>query len=206
MLVTMDEDQTPAARVELDPTDVGIDTVTVGWPEEGGPGDVLRRVSGDIMAWDVPEPEKVGTISAWVCWPPLWDDLTDAGDRIDDHAYRLGKIADDIVAANPDEEFESALFLELLFLEARFRGNKLTGSLVADLMTILRLDPDATVVVLFPGPVASPTVRMDDGPARDVALTKLRGAYRESGFRPWRRGGDGIFSGFWWLPPSHIAD
>lgn len=112
----------PVARVELDPTDVGVDTVTVAWPDEGRPGDVLRRVIGDIMAWDVPEPEKVGSVSAWVCWPPLWDDLADAGDRVDSHAHRLGKIADEIVTAHPGTEFQSAIVIERVFLEARFRG------------------------------------------------------------------------------------
>ncbi len=141
------------------------------------------------------ESRQIGTISGWVTWYAFSERLLDAGDSISTDATTLSWAVKEIVEAHGDDLISSAILVDRMTLVEEWRGHKLSGALIANLIDLLQLEPLETVVVLEPEPqLPGGGGPYEYGPERDSAMAKLRSAYRKSGFDPW---GDGPA---WWRP------
>jgi len=165
--------------------------------------DVLREFSASIGYSVEAGLDEIGLVSGWIGWRIDGEDLLDAADAISSDAEQLGSVAVAIIDAHPDAFIDNVLLIDRMHLAPQWRGNRLSGAILADLLSLLRLDADSTVVVLQPEPqqsVLQPEPQqstggsMDDGAERDKALARLTSAYRASGLEPWRQ------SVVWWLP------
>ena len=168
-------------------------SVEIRRPDDGGV-DVLRQFSASIGYNVESGLDEIGLVSGWLGWRIDDEDLLDAADAISSDAEQLGAAAAAIIDAHPDAFIDNVLLIDRMHLAPRWRGNRLSGAIIADLMALLRLDADCTVVVLQPEPQESTGGPIDDGPERDKALARLTSAYRASGLEPWRQ------SVVWWLP------
>lgn len=188
-------------QVDFDVEEIGLSAICIDQPIDGGPGDVLRHFSADVLLDNPDGDERIGTFSGWVGWQIDGEDLADAGDHIDGLAYALGVVANEIVDdAHAEEVIETALLIEHIEVQQSFRGRRITRKLVEEAMRALRLREESTVVVLLPEPGGFGVTRLKDGQDRDAALTKLERACQDMGFKPWRRPLPGMTTDAWWLP------
>ncbi len=81
-----------------------------------------------------------------------------------------------------------------MHLDPKWRGNRLSGVIIMDLLDLLRLPLDSTVVVLQPEPQKPTGGPYADGPERDEALARLTMAYQAGGLERWRT------TAVWWWP------
>jgi hypothetical protein len=178
-----------------DPVDPDLieTSVEISRPIDGGV-DVLRQFNASIGYSTRSGPDEIGIVSGWIGWGIDDEDLLDAADAISSDAEQLGAAAAEIIDAHPDALIDNVLLIDRMHLVPRWRGNRMAGVIVADLLSLLRLDVASTVVVLQPEPQASTGGPINDGPERDKALARLTSAYRASGLEPWRQ------SVVWWLP------
>jgi hypothetical protein len=98
-----------------------------------------------------------------------------------------------IIDTYSDNFIDAALLIDLMCLESKWRGKRLSGAIITNLMALLRLDPGSTVV-LQPEPQRPNGGPYDDGSERDEAMARLHEAYWASGLEPWR---DSLV---WWRP------
>jgi len=168
-------------------------SVEIRRPDDGGV-DVLRQFSASIGYSVESGLDEIGLGSGWLGGGVDDGDLLHAGGALSSDAEQLGAAAAAIIDAHPDAFIDNVLLIDRMHLAPRWRGNRLSGAIIADLMALLRLDADCTVVVLQPEPQESTGGPIDDGPERDKALARLTSAYRASGLEPWRQ------SVVWWLP------
>ncbi|WP_163541989.1 hypothetical protein [Occultella kanbiaonis] len=154
----------------------------------------LRQFSATVSYQSDSGPQEIGSVWGWIGWQSDEEDIFDAADAISHDAMTLGAAAVEIVQSNPDVFIDNILLIDRMEIGAQYRGNRLSGAIIADLLSLLRLDPDRTAVVLEPEPQASTGGPLEDGPVRDAALERLTSAYRASGLEPWRQ------STIWWLP------
>lgn len=167
--------------------------VQIRRPIDGGV-DVLRQFVAVAECHGDGEPEEVGEVHGWIGWSVLDEDLADAGDAISYDAAQLGSAAAAIQDAYPDNLVDAALLIDRMSLKPNWRGKRLSRVIIADLMALLRFDPESTVVVLQPEPQKPEGGPYDDGAERDEAMARLHAAYRESGLVSWR---DSVV---WWRP------
>lgn len=160
--------------------------------------DVLRQFSAEVNYYvsDTGDDISLGTVRGWIGWRIADEDIHDAADAISSDAEALGGIAAAIMRERPDLWIDSVLMVDRIYLEPAYRGNRLTGAIMTDLLDLLRLDVESTLVLLYPEPQRPEGGPMENGPDRDRALARMQTAYRASGFEPW---GD---SRVWWLPMS----
>lgn len=171
-----------------------IDTTVQIFRGIDGGADVLREFVADVGYTTEDGPESIGQVQGWIGWSIHSEDLADAGDAISVDAERLGATAHDIIDTHYEKFIDAALLIDRMHLDEEWRGNRLSQAIIDDLLSLLRLDPEATVVVLQPEPQDSDGGPLDDGPERDQAMSKLQAAYRGSGFVPWAG------SDVWWRP------
>jgi hypothetical protein len=177
---------------ELEPDLIDTD-VQIRRPIDGGV-DVLRQFMAGVE-YDIESGlEEAGQVHGWIGWTILEEDLADAGDAISFDAGQLGTAAADIIDTYPENFIDAALLIDRMYLEPKWRGKRLSGVIITNLMALLRLDPGSTVVVLQPEPQNPEGGPYDDGPERDEAMGHLHAAYRASGLEPWR---DSLV---WWRP------
>lgn len=79
-----------------------------------------------------------------------FDGSVDAADAISADAEPLGAAAVAIIEAHPDAFVDNVLLIDRMHLDPKWRGNQLSGAIITDLLALLRLDADSTVVVLRP--------------------------------------------------------
>ena len=158
--------------------------------------DVLRHFHASITYHHESDSEEIGTVSGWIGLQIHDEDLFDAADAIDTDASYLGAVASAIINAHPFSFFENALLVDRMYLNKKWRGNRFTSAIIHDLLALLRLDFDSTVVVLQPEPQQPDGGPYDNGAERDRAMLKLQKAYLASGLQPWKD------TDVWWLEQS----
>ncbi len=168
-------------------------SVEIRRPFDGGV-DVLRQFSAVVEYSAETGCDEIGRVQGWIGWQIADEDLFDAADAISADAEPLGAAAVAIIAAHPDVFIDNVLLIDRMYLEPKWRGNRLSGAIIDDLLGLLRFDPDSTVVVLQPEPQRPSGGPFDDGPERNQALSRLTAAYRASGLEPWCQ------TAIWWLP------
>lgn len=171
-----------------------IDTdVHIVRPIDGGV-DVLRQFSAGVDYHGENGTEDIGHVHGWIGWSIFGEDLADAGDAISYDAEGLAVAAVEIIEEHPENVIDSVLLIDRMWLEPKVRGRRLSGAIITDLLSLLRLDPESTVVVLQPEPQNPEGGPYDYGDMRDEAMIRLHAAYRDSGLEPWRG------SLVWWRP------
>ena len=125
--------------------------------------------------------------------------VADAGDHYSSDAEVLGSAVDEIIDACWDCDVDACLMVSLMTMEQSWRGHRLAGGIIHDVMDMLRLDPDSTAVVLIPEPM-TPMGPIEPGPERDAAMGRLKAGYRKEGFEPWQD------LKVWWRPLPGCAE
>jgi hypothetical protein len=177
--------------------DVDLDfiesSVTIYRAADGGV-DLLREFSAEVALSTEEGPKEIGSVCGWIGWNVRGEDVHDAADAISTDAETLGAAAAAIMDNRPDAFVDTVLLIDRMHLDPDWRGRRLSGAIIDDLLSLLRLDPETTAVVLQPEPQRPEGGPMADGPERAAALARLQAAYRLSGLEPW----DG--SVVWWRP------
>lgn len=179
-------------RIKVDPATVWIETVSIariGDDQE----DVLRAFQADVMIHDAEAGEltRIGAVQGLIAFESTEVELAMAADAISTEALALAHAADEIrrsldkyAQATPS----TVLLVDLIRIKPQWRGSRICGHVISQLLEVLRLDPEATLVVLEPEPQFEDGGRMRKGPQRTAALTSLRETYAEAGFGKWHRG------------------
>lgn len=162
-------------------------------PIDGGV-DVLRQFSAYVLYHQESDLEEIGQVHGWIGWSISEVDLADAGDAVSGDAEALGVAAVEIIDEYPDAFIDDALLIDRMWLDPKWRGRRLSGAIITDLMELLRLEPESTAVVLQPEPQDPDGGPYNDGVKRDEAMARLHAAYRASGLEPWD---DSVV---WWRP------
>lgn len=157
--------------------------------------DVLRVLEAAVTySDDLDGRIAVGRITGWIGRYWAGCPLEDAGDSISEDAMTLASAAKKIIDDEIDEYFDSVVLLNRAVLEGDWRGHRLTGPIVTQVLDLLQLELTSTVLVLHPMPLDGHGSPLKDGPERSAAMVKLEAAYREAGFEP---AADGPV---WWQP------
>ncbi|PWH05360.1 hypothetical protein DEO23_12265 [Brachybacterium endophyticum] len=175
---------------------VDVPAIEMEPPCENSPSDQLRRINARVEMINTLDDtvHLGGRLSGLVTsaqWEVMDHDLADSGDRYDGDAADLGRVADELM--DEFDEAIAALLLTRLTLDEKWRGYRLARELVRQVLEILGLLPQQTIVVFRPEPL-TPDGPMELGSDRDVALARLCAANEEQGFKRWRSGP------VWWLP------
>lgn len=170
-------------------------SATVDWADDGG-YDLFRLISVSVNFIGESETHEIGRLTGLIGWGLSTDEIVEASDAISTEAAELGWAAAKISEAHPEMWCDTVVILQLLELQPAYRGNRLTGAVVASLLDLFRLQLDSTVVVLKPEPQGAGGGPLPDGPVRDAAMRRLCSAYSGYGFRQWEE------SPIWWIPPK----
>ncbi len=179
-------------RIKVDPETVWIETVSIARLGDDGE-DVLRSFHADVMVHDleVGELTRIGAVEGFIAFESTEVQLSMAADAISSEALTLAHAADEIRRSldNYAEVTPSTVLLvHLIRIKQQWRGSRICGHIISQLLEVLRLDPHATLVVLEPEPQFEDGGRMRKGPQRTAALARLRETYVDAGFGKWRRG------------------
>lgn len=149
--------------------------------------DVLRgfsatvRYAGDEYA----EPKQIGLLTGWLT-RDVYAGVADAGDALSADGMILGGAAQELVEEHEgDRILDAVVMLDRATLDPEFRGQKLLGAMVDDLLDVLQLEATETIVVVFPEPL--PLVKgaaRPEGDERKAGLRKLERALAAAGFQP----------------------
>ncbi|PWD52049.1 hypothetical protein C8046_16755 [Serinibacter arcticus] len=141
---------------------------------------------------DADGPKPIGGMNGWITLNPDSPDLADAGDCVGHDAMVLTAAAAAI--SQKHSRYWLGLLIDRFWLDETWRGRRLTGRIVDQVLDLLQRDRDEAVVVLVPEPQqlggGGP---YPDGPERDQAKARLEAAYKTAGFRRWKK------SSVWWL-------
>jgi len=140
----------------------------------------------------------IGGISGCLSWSAWLADSTQ-------NSRTVGSFAEVITAAveicatiptGPETRIEAAIIITSCWLEPRWRGNHLSRRIFDQLIDLLLLTPESTLVITYlepqPNPVSTHTT---DG--HHAGTYALEDACREAGFEQWRH------SNAWWIRPSN---
>lgn len=182
-----------AMTTELGPDDFDLDDIDAHrfdvWVtiNRDGEHNLLRSFKAGI---GIAEPlgdelVEIGSCSGWFARRGDMDLLVDAADSIDQECYELGCAAARIIDAHSEGFLDTALLLNRMTLAEHWRGHKLTGPIVRNLVDLLQLEPVMTVAVTLPEPVGlDGSGPLEDGPLRDAGMAKLHASCRAAGFEP----------------------
>lgn len=159
-----------------------------------GGADVLRQLDVEVAYEAEAEDVVLGHVSGWIGWNISDEDVYEAADAISSDAATLGAAASEIMRERSTLWIDTVLLLDRIFIKPEYRGNRLTGPIVTNILHLLRLDHETTLILMFPEPQRPEGGPMPEGPEREAALDRLLKAYRTSGFEPWAT------SGVWWMP------
>jgi hypothetical protein len=179
-------------RIKVDPATVWIEIVSIarlGDDQE----DVLRSFQADVMVHDIEAGEltRIGSVQGLIAFESTQIELAMAADAISTDALTLAHAADEI-RRSLDNYAEvtptTVLLVDLIRIKPMWRGSRICGHIISQLLQVLRLDPESALVVLEPEPQFENGGRMRKGPRRTAALAHLRETYVDAGFLKWHRG------------------
>jgi hypothetical protein len=179
-------------RIKVDPETVWIETVSIARLGDDRE-DVLRSFQADVMVHDVEVGEltRIGAVQGLIAFESTEVQLAMAADAISTEALTLAHAADEI-RRSLDKYAEvtptTVLLVDLIRIKEQWRGSRICGHIISQLLEVLRLHPESTLVVLEPEPQFEDGGRMRKGPQRTAALASLRETYVDAGFGKWRRG------------------
>ena len=139
---------------------------------------VLRSFSASVDYVSVFGTEhEVGTMTGWLT---RWADsgtLTENGDDLNADAAVLASVAEKIVDSPDLWIIENAPMIDRTTLAEEWRGHKLLGVIVTNVVDLLQVAPTSTIAVTQPEPLSLTSGKaLDPGQARDAGMAKLHGA------------------------------
>lgn len=165
------------ARTAFTPTpqQVFVDGIST-WPTAGGP---LHSFRVDIHAAGMDSP--IGAASGWISWHLSPEELSSAALLVGAYSSMFGAAVERISAEGFGRD---VVFVERIVLDVDFRGYRLNGAILMDLVDLLCPHSTDPLVVLQPEPLGPGGLGYDRGAFRDRALERLRTTYRASGLLP----------------------
>lgn len=170
----------PIKRTAVEPDDVFVQSATLSF-EDHDPESRVLRVTAKVAVYGDDRP--IGRASGYIMRDGRWADRGDA-DAISGDCHRLFEEANRRCEADP--AVENVFLLDGWEIDPGYRGNRLTGHVLTELVRLL-FDSGDTVVACEPFPLGlEPT---DAG--FQTAKAKVELAYRDAGFET---SGDGMWS------------
>lgn len=149
---------------------------------------VLRSFRGEVTyVSESSTVHNVGTVSGWVTQRADSGRLGLDGDELSQDSSVLAYAAEDIMCSARLGIVESVLMINRVTLIQHWRGHRLLGAIVSNILDLLQLYPTTTIAVTQPEPLSLTTGRLlDPGPVRDAGMAKLHRACLASGFTRWK--------------------
>lgn len=173
---------------------IEVDEIVIERAPDGGV-DVFRIFNADVLRVDTESSEVIGDISGWIGWNMADEDVFDCADAVSEDAATLGWIASEILtwqAKRSGVAIRDLVFIDTIRLEPGFRGKRLSGAIIDQLLGLLRLRNPTTLVELIPEPQDEDGDELPAGPEGDIARQKVRDRFESAGFQRWPN------SGVWW--------
>jgi hypothetical protein len=139
----------------------------------------------------------IGGISGCLGWSAWLPDLADTGRMVGSFAEIIAAAVEigDLVPTGPETRIETALIITSFWLEPPWRGNRLSRRIFGELIDLLLLTPENTLVVTYLDPQSNPANTQALSAQHETPHT-LHDAYRQAGFEQWRQ------SNAWWMRPE----
>ena len=173
---------------------IEVNEIRVERAVDGGV-DVFRVFTADVMRVDTRDSEVIGDISGWIGWNMAKEDVFDCADAVSMDAATLGWVAAEIIpwcARTAHVAVRDLIFIDTIRLDPTFRGNRVSGAIVDQLLGLLRIRSERTLVELIPEPQDEDGDELEPGAAHDAAARKVQNAFEACGFQRWPE------SGVWW--------
>jgi hypothetical protein len=175
---------------------VSLNSVRFIRPREAPRGE-LRNFEADIEATAESGGESlvIGGISgrlSWLAWLP---ELSATRRTVGSFAEMIAAALaiGDLLAVGAESEIDTALIIDNLWLEPSWQGNRLCRRIIEELIDLLLLTPESTLVLTYLVEPSKPTLSL--GARHDTQHT-LRNACARAGFEQWRQ------SNTWWMHPD----
>lgn len=148
---------------------------------------VLRRFEADVtFVSEFDHVHEVGTMRGWLT---RWADsgsLAEDGDFLSADASILTAVAEDIMHSPDLGLIENVLMIDRTTLTEEWRGHKLLGRIVTNIVDLLQAYPASTIAVTQPEPLSLTSGEaLAPGPDRDAGMAKLHRACAAAGFHQW---------------------
>lgn len=161
-----------------------FETHIIGIMEPGGEQSVIGSVSGHF---------------GWLAWlPEVIDDAEQAIDSLGELVAAALDISDRL-SAESGVEVEAVVMIDRIWLEPRWRGKRLSHRVAEQLVDLLLLAPESTLVLANLEPSPTDAARLAAGADADGALHTQSDGYARTGFEQWRS------SNTWWMHPAHLS-
>jgi hypothetical protein len=175
---------------------VSLNSVRCIRPREAPRGE-LRDFEADIEATSESGGERVviGGISGRLSWLAWLSELSATSRTVGSTAEMIGAALaiGDLLAVDAESRIEAALIIDNLWLEPSWQGNRLSRRIIEELIDLLLLTPESTLVLTYLGEPFTPA--LTHGARQDTEHT-LRDACERAGFERWRQ------SNTWWMHPN----
>lgn len=166
----------------VDPTvDIGLEIHIHETSDDAG---VLNRFDARFSSYD--DDQTVGSLTGWIGWRVLDENLADAADEISADSSYIGYVAAQLVGDQSGSWIEDVVLLDRAWITPELRGRGLLGELIDRLIRELRLHINGCFVVTEPEPQQEDGGPYPDGPQRDKALKGLLRSLRDAGFETWK--------------------
>jgi hypothetical protein len=138
----------------------------------------------------------IGGISGCLSWSAWLPDLTDTSRIVGSFAEIIAAAVEigEMMVTGPETRIETALIITSFWLEPQWRGNRLSRRIFGELIDLLLLTPESTLVVTYLEPQSNPASTKLC--AHHETPHTLQDAYRQAGFEQWRQ------SNAWWMHPE----
>jgi len=140
----------------------------------------------------------IGGISGCLSWSAWLTDMSDNSSTVGSFAEIIAAAVEigNTIPTGPETTIQAALIITSFWLEPQWRGNHLSRRIFDQLIDLLLLTPECTLVITYLEPQPNPTNTPATAAHHETAHT-LQDAYRQAGFEQWRH------SNAWWIRPKN---
>ena len=167
------------------------------------PQSALRNFEAPVEGWTrgADDTSVIGSISGCLSWLSWLPEVTEDSRRLGgllaviEAAIEIGAM----VSTDPELRIEAVLIVKRAWLEPEWRGHGLGRWIAEQLIDLLLLTPETTLVVAYLNPDSDAPNAPGTGPdsGSSAMPCSLQDAYADAGFEQWRD------SAAWWLRPRH---
>jgi hypothetical protein len=177
---------------------VSVNSVRFVRPREDPQGELRDFEAAIEVATETGDESLViGGISGCLSWSAWLPDLADNSRMVGSFAEIIAAAVEmgDMMPTEPETRIESALIITSFWLEPQWRGNRLSRRIFGELIDLLLLTPESTLVVTYLEPQSNPASTQALS-AHHETPHMLQDAFRQAGFERWRQ------SNAWWMRPE----
>lgn len=197
------EDRAPASSTDaLAMRVITMNSVRLTRPRQARQG-ALRDFDAHIVGV-MPDGDQmvIGSVSGhigWLSWlPEVIDDAGQATESLTElveAALDLG----DRLSAEAGIAVDPVLMIERIWIEPPWRGNRLSHRVAEQLVDLLLLTPESTLVLARLEPSPRTAARLAAGASAGGAMHTESDGYLRAGFHQWRT------STTWWMHPAQLG-